>query len=213
MIQRLSAAEIPGIVLAAGLSRRLGYNKLLLPLGGKPVLHWVLGALLEAGLARVLVVLGHESSIIRQSCGQYSESVTFVENPSYAAGRATSIQAGLAAAGASATGVLITPGDVPFIAGQLLPQLLAEFFTTNRITFPVTNGRKGHPVLFPASAFPLLKSLSGDETLHDYLREHPEATSILRWHDEGCLLDIDTASDIQLAESYCAGLNPEHKAR
>jgi molybdenum cofactor cytidylyltransferase len=207
MTQRPAAADIPGIVLAAGQSTRLGSNKLLLPLRGRPVLHWVLDALLAVGLRKVVVVLGHESQQVRQSCGRFGDPVTFAENMAYKAGRATSVQVGLAAAGPSAVGVLITPGDVPFIGGRLMPQLLAGFIASNRITFPVVNGRKGHPVLFPASAIPLLKSLSGDETLHDYFREHPEATNVLPWHDEGCLLDIDTRSDIVRAESYCAGLD------
>jgi molybdenum cofactor cytidylyltransferase len=207
MTQGPAAADIPGIVLAAGQSTRLGSNKLLFPLRSKPVLHWVLDALLAAGLKKVIVVLGHESREVRQSCECFGEAVAYTENPAYVAGRATSIQVGLAAVGPAALGVLITPGDVPFIGGRLLPQLLAAFFSSSRITFPAVNGRKGHPVLFPASAFPLLMGLSGDETLHDYFREHPEATNVLPWHDEGCLLDIDSRSDIVRAESYCAGLD------
>jgi len=205
--QSPSATEISAIVLAAGLSSRLGRNKLLLSLGGKPVVHWVLDALLEVKPAQLIVVLGHESRQVRQSCEPYGDSIKYVDNLSYLAGRSTSIHAGLEAVETPVQGVLIAPGDVPFIGGKLLPLLLAAFFTTKRITFPAVNGRKGHPVIFPLSSFPLLRGLSGDETLHDYFKQHPEVTAAMPWQDEGCLLDIDAESDIRQAESYCANLD------
>jgi len=205
--QQDPADVIGAVVLAAGLSTRLSQNKLLLPLGGKPVLHWVLDALLTAGFQPITVVLGHQGEEIRRNCGSYGDSLSFVENQSYSSGRATSVQAGLDALPGLMQGVLITPGDVPFIGGNLVAKLVDQFFVTRRITFPLVGSRKGHPVIFPSSSFPLLRGLRGDETLHDYFMQNPERTTVLDWQDEGCTLDIDTSQDLRRVLEYCAGLD------
>lgn len=206
MTQEHPPDAIGAVVLAAGLSTRLGRNKLLQPLGGKLVLHWVIDALLSAGFQPTTVILGYQEEEIRKHCEAYGDSLVPVVNSSYGAGRATSIQAGLNALQKGKQGMLVTPGDVPFIGGKLLEALVGRFLDTGRITYPLVGGRKGHPVIFPASSFPLLRALRGDETLHDYFMQHPESTAALSWNDEGCTLDIDTERDLRQATEYCAKL-------
>src|SRR6185503_20667438 len=60
---------VAGIVLAAGSSSRMGRPKMLLPLGGVTLLARVAQALLDGGLARVIVVLGHEADMVRRQAG------------------------------------------------------------------------------------------------------------------------------------------------
>jgi len=61
------SGPIAGVVLAAGLSSRMGRNKLLFDLGGRSVVHAVVEVALCAGLDPVLVVLGHEADAVRAS--------------------------------------------------------------------------------------------------------------------------------------------------
>ncbi len=191
------SVALPAIVLAAGMSRRMGRNKLLLDLQGKPVLHWVLEALQCAGVSPIYVVTGHQADEVQACCDALPASSKTVFNPHYETGRASSIKAGLSALDDEVPGVLIMPGDVPFISTQLVMALQSEFARTNRICFPLVDGKKGHPVVFPRSAFPLLQGLEGDETLRDYMLSNPKHTAPLQWDDEACLLDVDTPTDLK----------------
>lgn len=201
-----SLATLPAIVLAAGLGRRMGSNKLLLDLQGKPVLQWVLEALLDAGMQRIYVVTGHEASEVQACCESVDSCITTVFNPQYESGRATSIQAGLAALDDTAPGVLITPGDVPFIGADLVTALLAHFEETPKITFPLVKGKKGHPVVFPRLAFPLLQRLTCDETLHDYLLANTELTAPFDWDNPACTMDVDTPEGLANLQAGSRGL-------
>lgn len=186
---------IPGIVLAAGESSRMGENKLLLPLGGKPILSCVLDTLLQSSLRHVYLVLGWDADRLRAISAPYFENLTIIENTDYRKGRASSIQAALCALHPSTPGALITPGDVPLISVSLIEKLLESFSLEPLITFPIVNGKKGHPVVFPGDAFNLLGKLQGDETLHDYILSHPARVRQVPWDDDGCLLDCDTPDD------------------
>ena len=57
---------IKPIVLAAGLSTRMGAIKALLPIDGKPALVAVLRTIESAGLQSPIVVLGHNASEVRR---------------------------------------------------------------------------------------------------------------------------------------------------
>ncbi|MFC4811834.1 molybdenum cofactor guanylyltransferase [Paenibacillus sp. GCM10023250] len=50
--------EVTGIILAGGRSSRMGRNKALLPVGGKPLLRHIAEAMLAAGLKRIVVACG-----------------------------------------------------------------------------------------------------------------------------------------------------------
>ena len=93
------------IVLAAGLSRRMGeVNKLLLPFGEKTILETTLDNILSSNIEVVLIVIGHEAPQVKKVLDDYlrrdSESrrkFFIVENPDYEKGMTTSIQAGVKA--------------------------------------------------------------------------------------------------------------------
>jgi molybdenum cofactor cytidylyltransferase len=89
---------IAGIVLAAGLSSRLGRNKHLLPLAGEPLLRHTLRRVLAAGLDRVLLVVGHDADEVRRAASGLPVEIVF--NPDFAQGQSSSVLAGLAALGA-----------------------------------------------------------------------------------------------------------------
>ena len=84
------------IVLAAGSSRRMGKNKLLLPYKGRPLLAYVVGNILAAKLGSVIVVTGHEAELIGEALKGLP--VKLVHNPRYEEGMTSSIQTGVAAA-------------------------------------------------------------------------------------------------------------------
>ena len=80
--------KISAVLLAAGASRRLGRNKLLLEVGGRPVVRRAAAALLGAEVSEVIVVTGHEAEAVRRALGGLD--VRLVHNPAFADGQAAS---------------------------------------------------------------------------------------------------------------------------
>ncbi|MEW6366118.1 MAG: nucleotidyltransferase family protein [Acidobacteriota bacterium] len=187
--------SVPAIVLAAGRSSRFGRNKLVQPVRGRPMIHWVLDALADPRLSPIIVVVGFEKEVVAECCAQLAGPVTIVENELYEQGRSSSIRAGITALPPGSSCALVALGDMPFITASLVTALLDAFHRKPLITFPIVAGRKGHPVIFPAHTFPLLQQLRGDKTLHDYLLNHPDLTQPIPWDDSGCTVDIDTSDD------------------
>lgn len=142
------------IVLAAGLSRRMGgENKLLLPFRGKTMLETTLDRILEAGVGEVVVVTGHEAERLHPFLEKRPVKVVF--NPDFATGMTTSIQAGVRAASPDTEGFMICLSDMPLIEPATYRSLAQVFFekrkTENRVIIqPVFENTPGNPVIFSA---------------------------------------------------------------
>jgi molybdenum cofactor cytidylyltransferase len=77
--------KVAAVLLAAGLSSRMGgRNKLLIEIGGEPLVRRSARTYLAAG-ADVHVVLGHEAGAVRVALAGLP--LTFVENPNFAVGQ------------------------------------------------------------------------------------------------------------------------------
>src|ERR1043166_8726264 len=113
------------IVLAAGMSTRMGTLKQLLPFGKSTVLGSVIENLRVAGLDRVVVVLGHEANKVRESIA--TTKVEFVTNEDHVLGMFSSVQTGLRALGSDTETFLICLGDQPSIRGETIRALIGSF--------------------------------------------------------------------------------------
>ena len=72
------------IVLAAGLSRRMGAeNKLLLPFRGETILETTISNILEADIGEVIVVVGHEAEQVKKILNKRFSNLKIVENPDF----------------------------------------------------------------------------------------------------------------------------------
>ncbi|WP_448581422.1 nucleotidyltransferase family protein [Thermaurantiacus sp.] len=180
---------IGAIVLAAGLSRRMGAAKLALPFGSGTVLQSTLDALEAAGIP-VLVVLGAYADLLRPLVGNSA----IVDAPDHALGLAHSLRAGIAAVPAAWAGALIVLGDMPFVQPQTyraVAQALAEGADVAR---PVHAGRPGNPAGFSRRLFPRLMTLEGDRGAGVLMAMLPVRDVAV--DDPGVHRDIDTPSDL-----------------
>ena len=195
-------ARAAAIILAAGTSSRMGNerNKLLLPLHHRPVLAHVIEAVLGSRARPVVLVLGHQATEIKAHLQQdLSENpIQVVENPAYALGQSTSMQAGLRALLAHTpdehlTGVLFLLGDQPMITSQMLDELIAlQEQSGKRIVLPLYQGKRGNPVLFSLDLAPELLQVSGDEGGRGLLKRHPQEIATLEMGEEAANFDVDT---------------------
>ena len=183
---------ITAIVLAAGLARRMGRQKLLLELQGRAVVRWSVEGILPH-VDDVVVVTGREESDIRATL--QGLSVRIVSNPHPEAGQGSSIAVGAAALSPSTSAALIVLGDQPRLPAEVVPALLAAFARGGTaIVTPVYRGMQGTPVLFGADVFAELRALSGDAGARSVVRTRPDRVREVAF-DLPMPDDVDTPDD------------------
>ena len=189
--------RIHGLVLAAGLSTRMGSPKQLLPFGNRTVLQTVVDTLLCSELDGVLVVLGHRVEDIRKSL--QGRSVETCVNDKYEEGMFTSVLCGMEALEGRSEGVLIALGDQPQILESEVRRVVEAYRAGNRgIVIPTSKGKRRHPALIDITRYLAeMRSLSGTEGLKPIMRGHPEDTLEVPIPQDRILRDMDTPEDYQ----------------
>ena len=189
-------ADVVGIVLGAGASRRLGRPKQTLPFGDTTLLGWVIRDVEASGLDRVILVLGGAAN--EALAGARPGRAEVVNNTAYGTGCASSLLAGLDAAGPADAVVLIL-GDMPGVDAQLIDAVRADW-EAHRPWAAVTDyrGRPGHPLVFSAAAFADLRVLHGDKAVWKLLDAHPERFRRVP-ADRDLPQDVDTWDDYAVA--------------
>lgn len=141
-----SSPFISGILLAAGLSSRMGEPKQLLPFGESTIVETVVDSMLGAKFNEVIVVVGHRASEIREQLGTRPVSTVF--NPNYREGMLTSAQTGIRGLQESDAFALMLV-DQPFITSALIDRVVDAYVQTDQgIALPSYNYKRGHPVVF-----------------------------------------------------------------
>ncbi|HEX3432237.1 MAG TPA: nucleotidyltransferase family protein [Rhizomicrobium sp.] len=193
--QKLPRPRIAAVVLAAGLSTRMGRNKLLAEIDGEPLIRRVIDRVESSGARPIVVVTGHDPERLRQALE--GPQCTIVHNPQFREGLATSLRTGIAAVPAC-DGAIILLGDMPAISASLIDRMIRAFDPENgrAICVAVHNGRRGNPVLFHHRFFSELQSLAGDIGARNVVTKHMDVVCEVEAGDDGCLLDIDTPEDL-----------------
>src|SRR5262249_12048547 len=138
--------KIGAIVLAAGLSSRMGSNKLLAEVGGKPLVRHAGEAALESAATPVVVVTGNAGTDVRRAVSP--PAPLFADNPDFSKGVSTSLKCGLKALPADCDGAMILLGDMPGVSSALLDRLIAAFDPEEdrAICVATRHGKRGNPV-------------------------------------------------------------------
>ena len=183
---------IAAIVLAAGFARRMGRQKLLLDLRGKPVVRWSVEALLPH-VADIVVVTGQDDAAVRAALDGLP--LRFAVNPRPQAGQGSSIAIGAAALKPWTAAALVALGDQPRLPEGLIGALLRAREQTGRaIVAPVYRGTQGTPVLFAADVFDELRALDGDAGARTVVQARPERVARVAV-DAPMPPDVDTPED------------------
>ena len=187
-----SLPRIAGIVLAAGTASRMGRNKLVLPVHGKPMVVHAVEAASAAGLDPVIVVTGHESSTVRKAVGK--TPVTFAQNDDFARGLSTSLRAGIGAVPPECEGAVVLLGDMPGISASLIENVVKAFDASEdrAICVATARGERGHPVLWGRQFFPELEALDGDAGARTVMSRYPNLVCEVEAGNDAPLADIDT---------------------
>jgi molybdenum cofactor cytidylyltransferase len=183
------------VILAAGVSRRLGFNKLTLKINGESVIRKSVLPFISAGIGKVFIVTGIQSQDINEEFTGYD--VEFIENRNYALGMSTSVKASLPFI-TDEEGVFFHLGDKPFLEKEMMYRMMNIYREDRRkIIVPVFDGKKGHPVLMDVRLYSAeMRFLKGDKGLREIIDKHA-ADVIFIEGNEGSLYDIDTTEDVE----------------
>jgi molybdenum cofactor cytidylyltransferase len=188
--------EIAAVVLAAGRSTRMGSNKLLKPVKGKPMIRGTVEAVLQSQASPVVVVTGHDEALVRDALKDLP--IVFTTNPDYADGLSTSLAAGVAKLPQTADGALMVLGDMPLVPPQTLNRLIASFDPArgHSICVPVYQGERGNPILWGRQHFSEFEGLKGDRGAKVLLVVNSANIAEVPAGNEGVLTDFDTPESL-----------------
>ncbi len=184
---------VTGLLLAAGLSRRMGPAMLLLPLGGRAVVRHAALGFLASEITDLTVVVGREAAAVTAALAGLPLRV--VVNPHPESGQASSLVAGIAALPDGTDAVVVGLGDQPFVPEHVIPSLIDAGRSTDRvIATPRYRDGLGNPVLFKAAVFPELLALAGDRGARSVVERDSARVAIVPV-DAPMPDDVDTPED------------------
>jgi molybdenum cofactor cytidylyltransferase len=190
-----SANRIEGLLLAAGESRRMGYPKPLLEIGGVTFMAKSAETILEVA-ERLIIVVGAYRERIEAAVPEDSRIVT-AYNPDFDRGQLSSLKVGLAQAGQEAQAVIVHLADHPLVSRATFQTVVEEYRRTQKpIVVACYRGRRGHPVLFDRSIFGELMEAPEDQGARVVVNRDPSRVGYVDVEDAGAVLDLDTPADL-----------------
>jgi molybdenum cofactor cytidylyltransferase len=180
----------------------MGSAKALLPIDDRDTfLSRIVRTFHEAGVARIVVVLGHDAAALIERLRPVGLSSEVVVNARYDAGQLSSLLTGLDAIesradAAEVEGVLLMLVDAPLVAEETVRAVVGRYRATRApIVRPVRGTEHGHPVLIDRSLFPLLRAADPTHGAKAVVRAHVSTEGDVRVDDDGAFLDIDTPEE------------------
>lgn len=185
------------MLLAAGASTRMGENKLVLDFAGEPLVRRAARAALDAGLAPLVAVVGHEEERTRAVLSGLPCVV--VPNPRHALGMSTSLDAGVAAVPEEAEAAVVLLADMPLVTAAMIGAVVARHAASGA---PVVTSRYGEvtapPTLYARALLAELRGGEGEGRGREVVRRHAAHAVFVDWPAEW-LADVDRAGDLARA--------------
>jgi len=195
-----------GLILAAGLSSRMGELKALLHFGEDTLIERQIKSFIRAGISEVFVVCGYRADEIKAVIKDYPVHV--VVNGNYAKGMLSSIKTGLEAVNrGSYDCIILLPVDYPLIQPYTIEMLVSKFSTGRTdIVYPSYNYKKGHPILISAGLIDEILAYDGEGGLKSILKKYEKEAEYVEAGNASVLIDIDTRQDYIKALDYMNNL-------
>ncbi len=197
-----SRMSVGAVLLAAGAGARLGGRpKVLLELGGVPLVMRQLVALSGAGVDEVVVVLGHHADAVEAAVRPFP--ITLARNHSPDDGQASSVRIGLQALSPKLDAVIVALADQPLIDAQDIVTLISAFkqrgnasMVVPRVATAGGHAEPGNPVIFDAALRDEWLAGDTDAACRRWRQDHPERVRWLDTDNPRYRVDIDTPEDL-----------------
>lgn len=182
------------MILAAGESRRMGRQKLLLPFKGKTIIETVIKKVIRSKAEKILVVIGSEKEKMEKKISDYPVKIAY--NPDFRSGMLSSLQRGFKALPKNAEAVLIVLGDQPALSSAVINKIIDAYKKTKKgIVLPVYRGERGHPVLIDVKYRQEVARLDPDIGLRQLVYDQREDILEVKVTTPTILRDIDDERD------------------
>jgi molybdenum cofactor cytidylyltransferase len=188
--------SVGALVLAAGMSRRMGQPKVLMPwANGKSIIEHILDQLILARLDHISVVTGHRAAEVSAVAAKLDIPTVF--NAEFATGEMlSSIKAGLRAMPEHIAAALIVLGDQPRIQPRVITQILSAYAeSAHEIVAPSYKQRRGHPILIDRRLWAEILALPPDGTPRDVINAHTDRIAYVEVDTDSVLSDVDTPQE------------------
>jgi molybdenum cofactor cytidylyltransferase len=199
MLDSSPKLRVAAIIPAAGLSSRMGRNKLLLNFRGKPLVRHAVETVLAAGTTEAYVVLGHEAEKVREVLADLP--VRFVANEDYRLGLSSSVRAGVNAVPADFEAIIIYLADQPWIEPADLAQLIVAFETAQgmgkSIVVPFYSGTRGNPVILATKHREEILEISGDVGCKRVIQKQADQVLAIEMPNDHVVRDVDSPEDCE----------------
>lgn len=181
--------KIGCVIMASGLGKRFGGNKLMADLGGKPMIQWVLDVTDNIFYDRIVVTRNDE---VKMLCEKQNIKVIRHEYP----GRNDTVRLGLENMPDDIDGCMFFPGDQPLIKKESVMNMIENVMDDpERIYRLCHSDIQGMPVYFPSRFFEELKALPEGKGGGVVIRKHEDELMLVKISDAFELMDIDTKDD------------------
>lgn len=184
---------IVAVVLSAGESSRMGRPKALLPIDGETFIERIVGALRQAHIGKVIVILGHNAGELKAKMSHLP--VEILINEDYKSGQLSSLQVAVRylRSDPACDGMLVHLVDHPYLAPALVAEMVRRFDAAKQlIVVPKFRGKRGHPVIFARALFDELLAAPMDQGAKAVVNAHRADTLEIDTAEEGIAVDIDT---------------------
>lgn len=185
------------LLLAAGASRRMGdSNKLLIPVGGRPMVRRSASIYCELGMD-VTVVLGHDADSVRAALKGLP--LDTVLNPDYERGQQSSIRVGIKNIDPPEKGLFIALSDQPLLTSADIAAFCESFLAgpRDKIMVPDYNGQRGNPVLFPFGLAAQIRTAETPVSFREFIDTHPDHIIRYQIDIQHFTIDLDTPEDLK----------------
>lgn len=190
--------EIGALIVAAGMSSRMGEFKPMLSIGSISVAQRIVATLSQAGVSKIVMVTGYNATILERHLA--GNGIIFLRNDAYETTQMfDSVKIGLRYLQDKCGKVLFTPVDVPLFTARTVRTILD---CEAALACPMCQGKQGHPILIANNLIPEILNDCGEQGLKGAMDRCSIPLTRIDVDDPGTIHDADTPDDFSALVNY-----------
>ena len=190
--------QIGALVVAAGMSKRMGEFKPMLSIGAISVAQRVIATLTQAGVSKIVMVTGYNATALERHLS--GNGIIFLRNEDYETTQMfDSVKIGLQYLQDKCDKVLFAPVDVPLFTARTVSAILTS---GAELACPMCEGRQGHPILIANRLIGEILEDCGEQGLKGAMDRCSVPLTRVEVDDPGTIHDADTPEDFSALVDY-----------
>ena len=190
--------QIGALIVAAGMSSRMGQFKPMLNLGSISVAQRIIATLQQAGITKIVMVTGYNATVLERHLA--GNGIIFLRNEAYETTQMfDSVKIGLQYLQDKCDKLLLTPVDVPLFTARTVNILLES---GAELACPMCQQKQGHPILISNLLIPEILNDCGEQGLKGAMNRCSTPVRRIEVDDPGTVHDADTPEDFSALVEY-----------